>query len=98
MNPKSSMLSLAGLALLGSRGIGINSASAQDAYFESYAEPFPIVEPYQVVVAPRYIVRPALLPPPPIVRERTIVVSRPGYVPAPLVGPPMPPPYVVADW
>jgi hypothetical protein len=96
MNSKSSMLSRLGLALVGSLGIGMNSASAQSVYFETYAEPFPIVEPYQVVMAPRYIIRPAVVAPP-IVRER-IVVSRPGYVPTPLVGPPMPPPYVVADW
>jgi hypothetical protein len=96
MNSKSSMLSLLGLALVGSLGIGMNSASAQSVYFETYAEPFPIVEPYRVVMAPRYVVRPAVVVPP-IVRER-IVVSRPGYVSTPLVGPPMPPPYVVADW
>jgi hypothetical protein len=57
-------------------------------YFETYAEPFPIVEPYQVVTARRYVVRPVVVTPPPIVRERTIVVRRPA-----LVGPPMPPPY-----
>jgi hypothetical protein len=97
MNFRSSMLSRLGLALVGSLGIGISSASAQSVYLETYADPFPIVEPYQVVVAPRYVVRPAVVAPP-VVRERTIVVSRPGYVSAPLVGPPMPPPYVVADW
>lgn len=97
MNSKSSMLSRLGLALVGSLGIGMNSASAQSVYFETYAEPFPIVEPYEVVMAPRYVVRPAVIAPP-IVRERTIVVSRPGYVSTPLVAPPMPPPYVVADW
>ena len=31
-------------------------------------------------------------------RERTIIVSRPGFVSAPLLAPPMPPPYVLADW
>jgi hypothetical protein len=31
--------------------------------------------------------------PPPILRERTIVVSRRAYVTTPLVGPPMPPPF-----
>jgi hypothetical protein len=98
MNPKSGMLSLLGLALVGSLGIGISSASAQSLYYETYAEPFPVVEPYQVVLAPGYVVRPAVVMPPPIVRERTIVVSRPRYVSAPLVRPPMPPPYVVADW
>jgi hypothetical protein len=42
-------------------------------------------------------VRPAIVAAPPIVRERTIVVSRPRYMPAPLIGPPVPP-YAVADW
>ena len=97
MKLKSSMLSLPGLALLGSLGIGVSSASAQSIYLETYAEPYPIVEPYPVVVAPRYVVRPAIVARAPLVRERTIVVSRPGYVSAPL-GPPMPPPYMVADW
>ena len=96
MNSKSSMLSRLGLALVGSLGIGMNSASAQSVYFETYAAPFPVVEPYQVVMAPRYVLRPTVVAPP-IVRER-IVVSRPGYVSTPLVGPPMPPPYVVAEW
>jgi hypothetical protein len=98
MNPKSSMLSLPGLALAGWLGVGINSASAQSVYFEPYAQPVPIIEPYQVVLAPRYVLRRAVVTPPPIVREPTIVVSRPAYVPEPLVGPPMPPPYAVADW
>jgi hypothetical protein len=31
------------------------------------------------------------------VRERTIVVSRPRYMPGPLIGPPVPP-YAVAGW
>ena len=97
MNPKSSMLSLPALALVGSLGLGISSASAQSLVYETYAEPFPIVEPYRVVVAPRYVVRPAVVARP-VVRERTLVVSRPAYVPAPLLGPPVPPPYVVADW
>jgi hypothetical protein len=57
----------------------------------------PVVEPYPVVVAPRYVVRPAIVAAPPIVRERTIGVSRPRYMPALLIGPPVPP-YVVADW
>jgi hypothetical protein len=67
-------LSMPGLRLLASLGIGIGSASA---------EPFPIVEPYQVmvVVAP-HVVRSAEVAPPPIVREHTIVVSRADYVSA----------------
>jgi hypothetical protein len=97
MNSKSSMLSRLGLALLGSLGIGVSGASAQSLYFETYAQPFPIVESYQVVMAPRYVVRPDVVAPP-VVRERTIVVSRPSYVSAPLMGLPMPPPYIAADW
>jgi hypothetical protein len=97
MKPKSSMLSLLGLGLVGWLGLGVSGASAQSVYFETYAQPYPIIEPYPVVVAPRYVVRPAVVAPP-VVRERTVVVSRPAYVPAPLVGPPIPPPYVVADW
>jgi hypothetical protein len=48
-------------------------------------------------MAPRYVVRPAVVAAP-VVRERTIMVSRPSYVSAPLMGLPMPPPYIVADW
>ena len=95
------MLSLLGLAFLGSLGLSISGASAQSIYVGTYAEPYPpypIVEPYQVVVAPRYVARPVVVAPPPIARERTIVVSHPGYVSAPVLGPPLPPPYVVADW
>jgi hypothetical protein len=98
MNSKPSKLSLPVLALVGSLGMSVNGASAQSVYLETYAEPFPIVEPYPVVMAPRYVVPPAVVTPPPIVRERTIVVSRPGYLSVPLVGPAMPPPYLVADW
>jgi hypothetical protein len=97
MNPKSSTLSVLGLTLVGSLGLGVGSASAQSAYVETYAEPFPIVEPYPVVVGPRYVVQPAVVAAPPVVRER-VIVSRPGYVPAPVLGPPVPPSYVVADW
>ena len=93
MNSKPSVLALPGLALVGSLGIGISSASAQSLYLETYAEPFPIVEPYEVVLPPRYVMRPVVVTPPPILRERTIVVRRPA-----LVGPPMPPSYVIADW
>jgi hypothetical protein len=96
MKPRSSMLSLLGLALVGWLGIGISGASAQSVYIEPYAEPYPVVEPYPIVVAPRYVVRPAIVAPP-IVRERTIVVRHPRYMPAPMIGPPVPP-YAVADW
>jgi hypothetical protein len=66
-------LSMPGLRLLASLGIGIGSASA---------EPFPIVEPYQVMVVAPHVVRSAEVAPPPIVREHTIVVSRADYVSA----------------
>jgi hypothetical protein len=85
-----SMLSPAVLALAGWLATTCG-ASAQTIYVE------PVVEPYPVVVVPRYVVpRPAIAPLP-IVRERTIVVSRPAYVPGPLIAPPIPP-YVVAGW
>ena len=96
MKPNSSMLSLIGLALLGSLGIGTGTASAQSIYVETYAEPHPIVAPYPVVIAPGYVVRPVVVPPP-IVRERAVVVSRSGYVPAPVLAPP-PRVYAIDDW
>jgi hypothetical protein len=52
MNPRSSMLSLPGLALAVWLGVGINSASAQSVYFEPYAQPVPIIEPYQLCWRP----------------------------------------------
>lgn len=72
------MLSIVGLAMAGSLGVGTTGASAQTIYFE------PSVEPYPVVVAPGsvYIARPPIVAPLPIVRERTIVVSRPAPAPA----------------
>ena len=60
MKLKPSMLTL-GLALFGSLGTGIGSASAQSLYFETYPEPVPIVAPYEVVMAPRYVVRPTVV-------------------------------------
>jgi hypothetical protein len=92
MNSKLTMLYQLGLAVVGSLGIGISSATAQSLYVETYEEAIPVVVPYEVVTRPRYVVRPVVVTPPPIVRER-IVVRRPA-----LVGPPIPPPYVVADW
>ena len=68
-----SKLSIAGLAIVGSIGLGATSASAQAIYVDPY------VQPYPVVVAPSPYVAPA-----PIVRERTVVVGRPAYVPAPV--------------
>ena len=68
-----SKLSIAGLAIVGSIGLGATSASAQAIYVDPY------VQPYPVVVAPNPYVAPA-----PIVRERTVVVGRPAYARAPV--------------
>ena len=60
------------------------------------------VDPYPAVLAPGYVVRQTVVTPPPIVRERTVVVSRPAYVPAPVL--PLPrygyveERFVVTDW
>jgi hypothetical protein len=47
-------------------------------------------------------VRQTVVAPPPIVRERTVVVTRPAYVPAPVLGLPRygyaEERYVVTDW
>jgi hypothetical protein len=91
MTARSCMLSLVGIAIAGSLGIGITGASAPTIY----------VDPYPVVVAPgnAYVVRPPLVVgPPPIVRERTIVVTRPAYVPGPAFGVPVPRYGYAADW
>ena len=81
-------------AIAGSLGLTSTGASAQAIY----------AAPYPVVVAPSspYVVRETIVAPPPIVRERTVVIRRPAYLPAPL------PPlrrygyaeerYVVTDW
>jgi hypothetical protein len=96
MTPRSSMLTIAGLAIAGWLAGGISAASAQTVVVDSYAGyPDPYVGPYAsygyvespiveapVVVAPRsaYIAAPPVVAPAPIVRERTVVVRRPGYV------------------
>jgi hypothetical protein len=66
MTARSCMLSLVGIAIAGSLGIGITGASAQTIYVEPYVEPY--VDPYPVVVAPgnSYVVRPPL-----VVRHRS---------------------------
>jgi hypothetical protein len=74
MTARASMLSIAGLAIAGSLGLGATGASAQAIYVDPY------VQPYPVVVAPGS----PYIAPPPIVRERTVVVGRPAYVPAPV--------------
>jgi hypothetical protein len=81
----------AALAILG-LGFTATSASAQVVYVEEY----PIVAPES-----SYVVRQTVAPPP-IVRERTVVVTRPAYVPAPVLGLPRygyaEERYVVTDW
>jgi hypothetical protein len=95
MTARSCTLSIVGIAIAGflGIGIGISSASAQSIYVEPY------VDPYPVVVGPGNVnvVRPPLVAPP-IVRERTIVVTRPAYVPAPAFGVPVPRYGYPADW
>ena len=75
MTARSSMI--AGLTITGALGLGITSASAQGIYVDPYAGP------YGAVVAPDsvYVVPPPIVAP--IVRERTVVVSRPAYVTVP---------------
>src|SRR5256885_3477916 len=74
MTARVSKLSIAGLAIVGSIGLGATSASAQAIYVDPY------VQPYPVVVAPA---NPYPYVAPPIVRERTVVVGRPAYSAAP---------------
>jgi hypothetical protein len=73
-----SLLPIAGLAIVGSLGLGFPSASAQPVYLDPYVEPYPVVVPPAAYVAPAPIVAPG-----PIVRER-VVVSRPAYVASPV--------------
>ena len=90
---RSAMISLGALAIVGSLGLATTGASAQ-----VYVDPYPA---YPAIVAPEpgYVVRQTVVAPPPIVRERTVVVGRPAYVP-------VPPPrygyaeerYYVSDW
>jgi hypothetical protein len=91
---KSMNVLMTAFAILG-LSLTATGASAQAFY----------VDPYPAVVAPErgYVVRQTLVAPPPLVRERTVVVSRPTYVP---VAPVLPFPrygyaeerYVVTDW
>jgi hypothetical protein len=73
MTARVSKLSIAGLAIVGSIGLGATSASAQAIYVDPYVQPYPVV----VAPASPYVA------PPPIVRERTVVVGRPVYTAAP---------------
>ena len=78
MTARVSKLSIAGLAIVGSIGLGATNASAQAIYVDPYVQPYPVV----VAPASPYVASPYVAPPP-IVRERTVVVGRPAYTVAP---------------
>jgi hypothetical protein len=75
MNTRASTISISALAIVGSLGLATTGASAQ-----VYVDPYPA---YPAIVGPEpgYVVRQTVVAPPPIVRERTVVVTRPAYVP-----------------
>src|SRR4051794_39337723 len=73
MSATASKFWIAGLAIIGSFGLGAGSASAQAIYVDPYVQPYPVV----VAPASPYVA------PAPIVRERTVVVGRPAYTAAP---------------
>jgi hypothetical protein len=122
MIARPSMLSIAGLAIAAWLGGGITAASAQAIYADPvyadsvYADPYVGYDESPVVVAPggayiapgsAYIARPPVVASAPIVRQRTVVVRRPFYgpAPAPVFGAPVRPygysadsGYVTADW
>src|SRR5438094_732650 len=75
MNARSSVLSVAGLAIAGSLGFAATGASAQVIYTDPFDQPYP------VFVDPAYVA-PAPVIAPPIVRQRTVVVRRPLAAPA----------------
>jgi hypothetical protein len=75
MTARSSMLSIAGLAMAGSLGLSATGASAQAIYVDPYVQPYPVV----VVPGSAYVAPAPIVAPPPIVRERTVVVGRPAY-------------------
>jgi hypothetical protein len=90
---RSTIFSAVALAILG-LSLFASEASAQTIY----------VEEYPTVVTPDggYVVRQTVVAPAPIVRERTVVVRRPAYLPARVF--PLPrygyaeERYVVTDW
>ena len=106
MTTRSRICSTAGLAIAGVLAFGVTGASAQAIYVESYADPYPIADPYSVAVAPGsvYVAPGPVIGASPIVRPRTVVVSRRAYVPAPAFAAPVPYDYapygniVVSDW
>jgi len=106
MTTRSRMCSTAGLAIAGLLAFGVTGASAQAIYVGSYADPYSVADPYPMAVAPGsvYVAPGPVIGAPPIVRPRTVVVSRRAYVPAPAFGAPVPIDYapygniVVSDW
>jgi hypothetical protein len=98
MAARSCVLLIAGLAVAGSLGATVGSASAQAIIVDPYLDPYPLVVAPPVISAPVPIVAPF-----PIVRER-IVVSRPAYAvpawgaPVPRFGYPAPAGYDYPDW
>jgi hypothetical protein len=68
----------AGLATAGWLAVGITGASAQavivDPYVDAYVDPYPVIAPRPVIVVPR-----------PVVRQRTVVITRPANAAVPPV-------------
>jgi len=100
MTARSHTYSMAGLTIAGALAFGITGASAQTFYVGAYADPYPVaVAPVGVYVEPAPVIAA-----PPIVRPRTVVVSRRAYVPAPAFAAPLPygytteVGYVASDW
>jgi hypothetical protein len=91
------VLSIVGLAIAGSLGAGMSTASAQAIIVDPYVDAYPVV-----VAPPAIVARPPVVAP--IVRERTIVVSRPAYavpawgMPVPRFGYPIGAGYPYPDW
>ncbi|KRR27634.1 hypothetical protein [Bradyrhizobium retamae] len=89
MKARSNLLSAVGLAAAGWLGLGSGTASAQTIY----------VDPYPAAWSPGpYVVRQTVIAPPvPIVRKRTVVVTRAPYLPAPVYRAPLPPYGYIAE-
>jgi hypothetical protein len=86
MAARSRICSIAGMAMASLLAFGVTGASAQAIFVDSYVDPFPVaVAPGGVYVAPA-----PLVAAPPIVRPRTVMVSRRTYVPTPAFGAPVP--------
>lgn len=98
MKSRSTLLSLFGLATAGWLDLGIGTASAQTIYVDPYPAALAPAPVAALVPAPAYVIRRSVIEAPaPVVRERTVVVSRPVYVPAPVYRAPVPPYGYAAD-